>query len=127
MFEEKVSRPTRPAFADPAPMSVPLAPPVSFPRGRESSDSAIGGWIAVVPWASGCTAASCTGAASAGVTLDPGSALRAVRDDIRKEVCTVVDDVREEVCAVRDDVEEKVCTVVESGKRRLRIGRDDIA
>jgi hypothetical protein len=50
------------------------------------------------------------------VALDPGSALRTVRDDVR-----------EEVCAVRDDVEEKVCAVGESGKRRLRIGRDDIA
>ena len=89
-------------------MSVPLAPPVSFPRGRESSDSAIGGWIAVVPWASGCTAASCTGAASAGVALDPGSAQRAVRDDVREKTRDVRDDIKEEVRAGRDDVEEEV-------------------
>ena len=126
MFEERVLRPTRPEFTDPAPMSVPLAPPVSCPRGRESSDSAVGGWIAVVPWASGCTAASCTGAASAGVTLDPGSALRAVRHDVREKTRDVRDDIKEEVRAGRDDVEEEVCAVGEGVEKAARAVREDV-
>ena len=79
-----------------------------------------------MPWASGCTAASCTGAASAGVALDPGSALRAVRDDVREKTRDVRDDVKEEVRAGRDDVKEEVCAVGEGVEKAARAVREDV-